>query len=251
MTKKSTTNSSESEMVALSDAIISKINSEIERTGLGAYALLRGKRSANYSGLTGSEISQWISGNRKTAKRARLEQALALWKAAPAVEDQWMRVSDADIAFIKAELKRTGLSLAQVIRGREDVPSKLTKSKLEGFMYKKSPRFSVEHFAYLKATLASVPDCEGYEERTMSDRGYSMGRIALTKNMRDTLLQERNRSGVSQAKLLRRLHAKRSVNHLSADDISRWINGRVKSVDAQDYQLVLSAWQEMCKKPQA
>lgn len=221
---------------------------EKERTGVSVHALLK-QREDLPDGLTAAVVAGWLAGDTKTARQDHLDYILALWRSlpdapregdvqvAPAATTGWtdaVRIDDSYRQRLRALQEETGYkshALFQWARSSgKAIPPDLNASKVYRWLSGQIQRARQEHLDWVLAM---------YERLLQS----ADTRITLTPKHRAALAQERERTAVSQAALLK--DADDAPSGLRAAHISDWINGYAQTTRADYYHYVLDRWRAL------
>ncbi|MDE1466915.1 hypothetical protein [Aurantiacibacter sp. D1-12] len=122
--------------VEITEEIRKQLESEAERTGVGASKLMRGRRTDMPQGLTSSMMNGWKNGAIGSAKKAHLDwvlKAYAEWTqpAKPDIPKKIM-LTDEHRAFIQSEAERTGLGAVAILRhATTNLPEGLNHQKVQ------------------------------------------------------------------------------------------------------------------------
>lgn len=232
----------DSSVVEITLDLRQKMKDEAERTGVGPAALMRGIRPSQMGGLHSSLINSWMAGRTTSAERDWLQFVLDRWENLPDHNDVWMELSERDKDYLRSELKRTGVSVPYLLKDREDIPDKLYSAVVHNALGRQ-PRIRKEHFNYLKRILSALPDAKPGATLIRKRNGHSQ--IPLTDDMRQALVDERTRTGVSDRAISLILASRDEIRPMAKGKIAKWIRGGVKSVSTDEFDAVLAAWKEL------
>ncbi len=156
-----------SDDIAITDAIRAALRAEIRRTGVTAIGLIKGRRDLP-TGLDARAVNRWLTGVRKIARRSDLEFAAKRWAELPddpgrvttdgrrlsrrgarhpAADETWIEVTPAMSAHLRAELSRTGITSAAILRGVPDLPVGLNQRVVRGWLYGETKTTDEAHWA--------------------------------------------------------------------------------------------------------
>jgi hypothetical protein len=213
--------------IEITDEIRAKLEAEKERTGLGGAALLRGKRGQYPDGLRSDMIDDWRTRKRKSAKLNFLEWVLQQYKN-PKPDAQVAELNSDILKLLDAERKRTGTTPAALLKNcTSEVPEGLHSHNVVNWMQGLVKRVNREHLDFVLAEYAKLTN-EGY-------------RIKLTKDRRDLLAAEANRTGCGSVQILR-LAAKPLPKGLNSGLINLWLHGKVQTVRRDHWEHVMKAY---------
>lgn len=134
--------------IPITDEIRATLRREAKRTGLGAAALLRGKRPSEINGVNSGMVQTWVSGAVKTAHRDNLDYIIARWQSMPDKEDVWTPLTEEVRMNIRTEIVRTGMGIKRILHDRDDVPQGLKESTLTSAVYGKVKKIRRRYIEY-------------------------------------------------------------------------------------------------------
>lgn len=230
-------------IIAITPELRAQMRNEADRTGKGPSAMLRGLRPSQMNGLTYNTVAAWMCGKIRSADAHQVELVLNRWRSLPDQSDTRMSVLGYHIAHLDAELKRTGITHRALLCGRDDLPDGLTISVFRAVLRGTTKSIKTQHYDYLVSTLRSLPDRPQSKTGRQSWQGNA--RITLTKDMRDALRRERERTGVSEKALVAVIKAEGVCVPPKSPTVSRWITGKASSAPQKHYELVLARWSSL------
>lgn len=147
------------------------IKGEIERTGIGPMAVLRGNVVAREIGLTSNKIKSLINLSRDKILTNELEIIKDLWKGIPDKSNThkqgYMVVSKSLINKIKSEIERTGCGASKVLRGNKKARDIGLRSSIINYWIKeeksdapKSKTAKTEHIELAEKLWDNIPNKE-------------------------------------------------------------------------------------------
>lgn len=232
--------------IPITDEIRATLRGEAERTGLGAAALLRGKRPSEINGMNSGTVQAWMSGAVKTARRDNLDYIIARWQSMPDKEDVWAPLTEEVRMNIRTEIVRTGMGTKRILHDRDDVPQGLKESTLTSAVYGKVKKIRRHYIEYALHLWAETPDAVIAPIPRESEK-LILRRIVLTVDMRSALLAERERSGVMEKALVNWLEASpvTDFHPPSSSVINGWMTGHAKTARKDHFDMVLAVWRAL------
>ncbi|MEO1207190.1 MAG: hypothetical protein AAFV45_12755 [Pseudomonadota bacterium] len=147
--------------VRITERYKSQLRREMERTGVGVHAMLKGTRNKMPEGLNAGIVRKWFNGGNATARQDHLTYVLDQWKALPD-KPQEIPVTEAMREALRAEIERTGLSPKMMLSRTElsvpGVSAIYASSLLNGTLLK---TYRTQFQAMIEA-YQSCPDNCGY-----------------------------------------------------------------------------------------
>ena len=160
----------DSDYAPFTDSLRDQLNKEIERTGLGAPAIVKALGEAAPPDLNARMVYHWSAGMVKTAKLDYVVLVLDMLGALPDGEaarkpkgrprvkksNDAPRISKEQYAVLWQLRKTSNLSPHELLRLRDDVPEGLTPTMINGWLFKKPEAFSSAHFDYVIAAYSEA-----------------------------------------------------------------------------------------------
>lgn len=147
--------------VEITEEIRKQLESEAERTGIGASKLMRGRRKDMPQGLTSSMMTGWKIGSIATAKKEHLDwvlKAYADWSPPekPRLPER-IKLSDAQVSNLQSEVERTGLGAVNILRHScETLPDGLNHQKVQRWISGQTRTVMKEHWDFVLALYAAI-----------------------------------------------------------------------------------------------
>ncbi len=224
------------------------LHHERKRTQTGSHNLLKGIKPKY--GLTPGVIEHWLS-NAKSARQDQYDYVLKRYAALPS----YVELTTARVNAIRAEMERTALGTAPLLKKSEKIPAGLKVRVIEGWLYH-TKHAKQEHYEFVLELYKSQPtniECDdvpsqvtGVTGQTNAPRNpYSEQKpkrtkyIAISDEMRAFLNAEMDRTGVP----INRLVAARPewASKTTDGKVSRWRTGRAKKANKQEWEYIISA----------
>lgn len=147
--------------VEITEEIRERLESEAERTGVGASKLMRGRRKDMPEGLTSSMMTGWKIGSIGSAKKEHLDWVLKAYEDWTPPEEtkrpERIKLSDAQVSHLQAEVERTGLGAVNILRhSREALPKGLNHQKVQRWINGQTRTAMKEHWNFVLALYASL-----------------------------------------------------------------------------------------------
>ncbi len=144
--------------VTISSETLDTLRREKARTGVGEYKLLREARDAP-EGLTHELVNAWLSGRIATARQVYLNYMLKRWRSLP--DDPIIPITPALRAEMKAEVKRTGLGPAALLRGiRPSEVSGLGSGNVRSWLSGEVSKANRDSVAFVLERWRALPSVE-------------------------------------------------------------------------------------------
>lgn len=149
--------------VEITEKIRKRLESEAQRTGVGASKLMRGRRKAMPQGLTSSMMTGWKIGSIATAKREHLDwvlKAYAEWMPSEKPKSpERIRLSDEQVLHLKSEVERTGLGAINILRhSRKALPSGLNHQKVQRWIREQTRTAQKEYWDFVLTLYRKITD---------------------------------------------------------------------------------------------
>ena len=219
--------------IVLEPRILVQLESLKMQTGMSGTALIKRAREQGKTipaGFTHSMVISWLTRNARTAKPEHLEFAVEMWRSLPEKEEHpTIRLDDDRMKRLKG-FRTAGFIPTRAFDGAPDIPNGLSAATVSRWLGGHADNVREDHWKWVVARCASL-DASG------------LRRIPITKEMREALIAERERTGVNQAALLR--NANEVPDGLSNTMISAWINGGAATAREDLYNWVQARWDEL------
>jgi len=222
------------ETVPLSAGMRRRLKTCRDMSGIGAARLLRDAREAPH-GLSADMISNWLHGHNAHVRADHLEFVLNRWerlakeagppdrKASPVTQ----AVSPSVIAAIKAEITRTGVKPAALLKAVPSCPTGLRSRHIHGWMNGKISMAPPDHAEFVLSAWQALPDIRPKRE-------------ALSEPVIHRLRALREQTGIGPAALLS--GADDLPAGLTAAIVTSWLMGTVASARTVHLSYVLHRW---------
>lgn len=230
--------------IKLTDDVIQELRRLREETGVGPQLLLRGCEGIP-RGLSAAAITAWLRGTTKRVSEHHLNYVLERWRSVT----PRIKIKCAHLAEIRRHALRSGVEWHSLLSSIEPRPEGLDGQTISSWVngYVKTAR--TDHLTAVIDTLRSLPDKQVSVPQPYLGSTDFKRRLKFSSAEREALIAERNRSGVSQAEMLRRFYQGNAPAGLSAAMISAWINNNPRTVPAELYEWTLAAWKALPDKP--
>ena len=140
-----------------------EVRAELLRTALSPSKVIEALGDDAPTDLSAQTIYHWSTGMVKTAKPDYVERVLVVLRDLPdgmpadkragrprkKKPESAPRISQAQFNLLWDLRRRSGVSPHAVLKERDDIPSGLTPSLINGWLFKKPEAFSQEHFDYV------------------------------------------------------------------------------------------------------
>ncbi len=142
----------------IDDETIDEIKSHIERTGVGAQALLKGKRNRMPKGLNSTKIQTILKSGAGNVKREYVDFILNEYRTLPDWDDIYMKNNIELQNELRILAKKTDQPIKTIFRSRHDLPDGLSISCYSAWFNPKNPTSSIkrEHYTYLIKLFKSL-----------------------------------------------------------------------------------------------
>lgn len=225
---------SKSSRIKITEAFRQKIRDNIERTGLGGQAILRGRRKEKPDDLTLSTINNVINGKIDTLTRETHDYLKTLWDDAPV----WIDLEKSMVDHIRAERKRTAVGVTELLRSSSNVPDGLKVAHINSWLGNAVKKVRKHHYDFVVSAYAARPD--GPSSRPKKARKYfqDVEKILLAEDYLKLIKSEFRRTGLGPTSLVRRLPPEKQY---LAKKISLWTTGRLGQAPTEDVEMVIEA----------
>lgn len=226
--------------IKLTDEVIQELRRLREETGIGPQLLLRGCAEVP-KGLSAAAITAWLRGTTKRANEHHLNFAIERWRSVtPRV-----KITRAHLTEIKRHALRSGVVWHSLLSSIEPRPEGLDSRTISGWVngYVKTAR--ADHLNAVIEALQSLPDKQVSAPKPYRGRAHDYQHRAFTECDRETLIFERDRTGISQARLLNEYWPGDVPAGLTTTMISSWINGSPKTIATVLYDQTLRVWKSL------
>lgn len=187
----------------------------------------RRKSRAIPDGLTVPEIARWLSGQAKSVDPAHLLFVVDMFEELALSGAETVTVGASEANTLKA-YRDGGLTARHVLGKDADVPKGLSAAMVNGLLSGRSETARKDHVQWLLARCEHIA-------------GSSSRRIEITPETRERLEAAREKSGVSQSKLIKGAHD--VPDGLRAATITQWINGYIKTARKDWLDWVIERWE--------
>ena len=159
--------------ITIPESFFKKIQEEKIRTGYAGSKLLRGRKDVP-KGVNSSFINNLLKGKTKTAKPSHMKYVEGLYAALPTTDEEankrkfekYRRSKDLtnyvnpDKNFIKKEMKRSGLTLTDIVSIIHQKKSDITRSNLSAVLIGAQQRIYKSDYELIIECLSNAPDYE-------------------------------------------------------------------------------------------
>lgn len=226
-----------------------------QRLGADAQAILEPPYSPP-EGLNAALIKAWLSGGVKTARAEHVGYVLKSWGDLEAMATCLAGKSGitripltADIrAKLRAEADRTDYAWKALVKLIEPRPAGLTEKTLGNWVNGHIKTARADHVEAVLAAYAALPDATTLERKQRLPSTRSGPRLQFTKDHREVLRKERERTGVSAKALCELAGDDAPPAGIHAGLINGWINSDPATVSKDDYDWALRAWRALPDK---
>jgi len=229
----------EGSYVRSSPELHSVINEHIERTGIGAYTILRGQVPEKPKGINGRLVSNFLKNQGIRIRKDYLAYALKRWEETPdrvggpkkkryiAPKENYAEISTKDLERLQ-HFRDIGLTPTELIRKAKNVPDGVNAQTV---------------VCWVNGTISNAqPHCVAF----VLDEYEKLARhpqrpIIITDKMRKTLKAYRDQTGIGGITLLK--NSQNFPGKLSGTMIAQWLNGQSKTARKDHWDYVMSAYE--------
>ena len=216
-----------------------------ESTGIGPQALFTGAQDVP-AGVNSNTVYAWLDGRMTHARKDHYDYVVERWRTIPAR----LKLTPARRKRLAAESRRTKVGWTAILRHIGLSPQQLTPVDLSHWASGKVASVRSDLWEQVLGAYSALPDAA--PKPKAAQRPYQSGRStgerrAFTAQDRDELEAQRERTGVSQTELLRRVKAGQPAE-LNAGKISGWINNPPDTVPVRLIEWTLAAWRSLPDK---
>lgn len=234
--------------IKITQEIRNRLHDYKEQTGIGASALLRGKRKDLPQGLNSAVIQNWLNGKIKSARKDHLNYVLSEWGRIAAKGETRIDITKGRIKELLRHRKRTGIgpvALLNISDGRTKAPDGLTPAMIHGWLSGIIKTANQEHFQYALSKWERLPtsSIEYAKGRSRHQIETMKGILHITDDMRAALCDLRDETGIGAQKLLS--GNKEKPRGLTPGMINNWLTGGVVTASQEHYEFVLNEWKNL------
>ena len=213
--------------IPITEVIRARLRAERDRTGLAPSVVLRITEKERPKDLSISAPGLWIRGDVRSLKPEHLDFVLSAYEACPTTRLE----PEIEASFrekLQSEIIRTGIRPRRLLGAScTDKPQDLRADAVIRWMKGIGPQLAEPYLAYLLDRYAKLPDI-------VSERA------PVSDIFRQKLYAERNRTGLSSAKLLK--GASDSTDGLTANIINSWLTGGAKTARKDHMDWVIATY---------
>ncbi|OLF77693.1 hypothetical protein AWH62_03190 [Maricaulis sp. W15] len=231
--------------IPLDKARIEQLEHLRRSTGIGPQALFTGAQDAP-AGVNSNAVYAWLDGRMTHVRADHYDYVVKRWHTIPAR----LKLTPARRARLVAESRRTKVGWTALLRQVGLSPQELSPTDLSQWANGNIASVRSDLWELVLKAYAALPDAAAKSETVEYpyQGGRSTGeRRTFTAQDRADLEAERERTGVSQTELLRRVKADQPAG-LSASKISGWINNPPGTVPVRLIEWTLAAWRSLPDK---
>lgn len=213
----------DADRIALTPDMISALRAQRERTGVSVPGLVKNHLDPT-RGITVRLVHCWMLGILEGVCLERYAHVLETWQGLPDRDDAYVFHTPAVRTIMEAEIRRTGISIPELVSGLTDMPDGLTFNRIRNFYCGQLKRLPRAHMDYIMSTLKALPDT-------------NFEAIPLTPDILEMLRAHAVRTGKGPSALLRA--ARDKPDGLSSPLIHTWLSGKTVTArrDHLDYVL--------------
>lgn len=228
----------EQELVVVDDARRHALQDEIDRTGIGPYALITRFPAAFCDRLSGPQLGGWFIGGPKRAAKELYDLALQCWQSLPD-DDRVTITAEVHAALQKAKRESGVKAHALLLYCKDDAPSDLTSDMIDRWIARGTRTARKPHLNFV---LRHWPDLKAPSQPVQ--RRPDNGRVVISEAVLSELRHHRQRTGLGAVRFLRCLDDV-IPDGLKSETISSWLSGAVGSAKPQYLDFVRKAWADL------
>lgn len=235
----------QAQRIPLDKARIEQLEHLKQNSGIGPQALFTGAQDAP-AGVNSNAVYAWLDGRMTHIRADHYDYVVERWRSIPAR----LKLTPARRARLVAESRRTKVGWTALLRHIGLSAQELSPVDLSQWANGNVVSVRSDLWELVLKTYAALPDAATKTETVEYpyQGGRSTGeRRAFTAQERADLEAERERTGISQTELLRRVKADQPGG-LSAGMISGWINNPPSTVPVRLIEWTLAAWRSLPDK---
>lgn len=234
--------------VKITEAFRQKIRDEIERTGVGVHAVLRGRQDKP-EGFNSTTIRAVTDGRGDTLSKEFHDYIDTLWDNAAVLIDLTPAMSD----HLKAEMKRTSMGLNRFLKLIPEVPDGLTLGQLYHWTERRVQKVRKDHYDAVIDFYATLPTVEPRQKPQRPKRVYKPpaakkkkpialreNYVPISKQQLAALRAERDRTMLGGDKLM--AHAENPPSGLHGSTVKGWLSEGIKSAPQESIDYVLDLY---------
>lgn len=219
------------------DEEMREMRSLARRSGVGARALLRGRRKEQPEGLTARLLASWLAKTPKRARRDHLDFALSRWRVLIDHGRDRSPVTESYLKRLQRHRERSGVEPAGLFDGANGLPEGLSLGMVRQWLGGNIASARKDHMDYVLARWSAMPDAAPPDPVATEPEQEDV-RITLDARHREALRRYRDMRLLPGA-VLGGSHDDRP-DGLSAAVISGWLSGRTSRAREDHLNWVLT-----------
>jgi len=211
--------------------ILPKIRKKLKfyrnKTNVGAVAILRGKHAEKPRGLNSNTINLWLTGEAMRANQKHLDFVLELWEAIYTENKVRVEIKKSFVKKLIHHRNRTGVGVLVLLQGaQEKTPDKLSVAIVYSWISYKTEWARQDHLDFVIKEWERLPDKITNNSLSSKKQKYPQntpgrpGLIKLSHEQHNDLRNQRIRTGVSGAALLKNADPKEIPHGITAERIN-------------------------------
>lgn len=220
------------EKIEITDALLTALKAEQERTGKGVQAILRNTRKNRPKGISVGMVVGWLKGNTNTAEIEHVKYIQQLWASYPDKEAAWVVLTDNNRKLLQHKIKETGISAYKLFSNRDDLPKNFNPNHVHNYLNLNRSKIEKIYFDYILKVA-----------RANKGKGY----IPVSKEFLWRLNLEIQRTGMPPSTLINSLKRKEEVK-VHAYTVTTWLSGKTKLADRTEMNWLLQCYADLSNK---
>lgn len=233
--------------IQITPDIIDGLKSHRERTGVGPHKLLRGRKDRP-TGLSGIQISAWIDGKIKSARKQHVNYVLKIWEEEGTVDGS-AKIDISKSSFAKKlfnEINSLGIGGTKLLRYMDD-SSGLTSRTIDNILCNRNKTIVEHQLRSINVAFYRLREAVHSRDHTKIEQPSckSGHRIAIS-NSQLVMLKKYRDKGFLPGHIFKQNSLKKP-SYLNPNMISGWLSGRTNRVNHEHLKYVLEACEELDK----
>ncbi len=234
--------------VEITPDIIQQFKACKEVSGIGATALLKGKKDRP-DGLSGGMVNKWINGETKTAKEHYVDYILKIWPNADIV----VKITEERSKQLQHKRQTIGVGGIVLFKSIINPPKGLNKGIVDSIIYGKIKSTKKKYLEAIELTYAEIErdpskiSTKPIKTRSYNDRCYDGRYVVLTEELIRELKSYKEQSAIGVKSFLK--NCKDIPEGLSISIIESWLSGVRKSARKDYFEYVSEKWKDLSISP--
>lgn len=255
------------EFVEVTEDVSSMLRAYRDQSGVGPYALLRGRRADRPKGLKSPMVQRWLEGQAGGVRKDHLDFVLARWRAVINGSRDRVPITGDYLAQLQLHRTRSGVGPTKLLALAGGVPDGLSVAMLRNWINGKIGTARRDHLQFVLERWAALPTADislsglGIEPhkvrckqvvvtdegRPWSGHGVDV-RLPLTQEIIAELVALQEKSGLGPAPLFKwaAMQGISIPRGVSAQALGACMRSGPKTVSSQLLAFAIETWRAVC-----